>query len=91
MYRYVIEREIPAIGLMSPGELCVATATSNAALAGLAGRVQWEQSFVADERTFCLYLARDDATIREQVSISGSRVRGISRIRTVIDPTTGQL
>lgn len=91
MQRYVIEREIPGIGAMSPAELSVASATSNAALERLKGRVQWEQSYVAGEKTFCIYLSEDAEAIREHAEISGFPANSITPIRTVIDPTTGRV
>ena len=90
MQRYVIEREIPGIGAMSPSELSVASATSNAALEKLKGRVQWEHSYVAGEKTFCVYLSEDEDAIREHASISGFPANAITPITTIIDPTTGR-
>lgn len=90
MQRYVIEREIPGIGAMSPAELSVASATSNDALRSLAGRVQWEHSYVAGGRTFCIYLASDEDAIREHARISGFPADRVLPVITMIDPTTGR-
>ncbi|MBL4749543.1 MAG: DUF4242 domain-containing protein [Amylibacter sp.] len=65
MDRFVIERDIPGIGAMSSDELCGAANTSNMALAQLAPKVQWEHSYVADNKTFCIYLAEDEAAINK--------------------------
>lgn len=87
--RFVIERDLPGIGGSSGDDLAVATATSNAALAQLAPRVQWEHSYVAGDKTFCLYLAEDEEAIREHARISGFPATVITEVKTIIDPTTG--
>ncbi|MGI3185707.1 DUF4242 domain-containing protein [Nioella aestuarii] len=88
MKKYVIEREVPGIGGMSGEELCGAAQTSNAALAKLPGRVQWQHSYVAGDKTFCVYLAEDEAAIREHSELSGFPANSITEIKSVIDPTT---
>lgn len=90
MTRYVIEREIPDIGKSSAQDLSGAAATSNAALAALAPRVQWEHSYVAADKTFCVYLAEDDDAVREHAEISGFPATVISKIAAVLDPTSEQ-
>lgn len=86
--RYVIEREIPSIGSSSPDDLSGAAGTSNAALAKLAPRVQWEHSYVTADKTFCIYLAEDEEAIREHASISGFPATVITPVTGMIDPTT---
>lgn len=86
--RYVIEREIPDIGAASEADLSGAATTSNSALAKLAPRVQWEHSYVAANKTFCVYLAEDEEAIREHAKISGFPASTITEVKTVIDPTT---
>ena len=86
--RYVIERDIPNIGASSQEDLSGATATSNSALSQLAPRVQWEHSYVADNKTFCIYLAEDEAAIREHAKISGFPAHVITEVKAMIDPTT---
>jgi hypothetical protein len=88
MKKYLIEREIPGVGQMSGDELKGAAATSNAALAQLATRVQWQQSYVTGDKTFCVYLAEDEAAIREHSRLSGFPANKITEISGVIDPTT---
>jgi hypothetical protein len=68
--RYVIERDIPNIGAASEQDLSGAAATSNSALAKLAPRVQWEHSYVANDKTFCVYLAEDEDAIREHAKLT---------------------
>lgn len=88
MKRYVIERNIPGVGGLNRGELKNAAATSNGALEKLAGKVQWVQSFVADDKTFCVYLADDESTVQEHARLSGFPASKVSEVRGVIDPMT---
>ncbi len=86
--KYIIEREIPAVGSLEREQLKGAAAKSNAALSQLAPDVQWVESFVAADKTFCVYLAKDEATIRKHAEISGFPANKITEIRRMIDPTT---
>jgi hypothetical protein len=88
MKRYVIERDLPGIGRMNRAQLKDATATSNGALAKLAGKAQWEHSYVVDDKTFCIYLAEDEAAVREHAKLSGFPATKITEVRTIIDPMT---
>lgn len=88
MRRYVIEREIPDVGSLGPEQLCAASAKSNEALAALAPDIQWVESFVAADRTFCVYLAKDEEVIRKHAEISGFPANRIVEISKKIDPTT---
>ena len=71
MDRFVIERDIPGIGKMTAEELCGAANASSDALAKLAPKVQWEHSYVADNKTFCIYLAEDETAINKHAELSG--------------------
>lgn len=88
--RYVIERDIPAVGAMTPSQLCGAAQTSNAALAELSPRVQWQHSYVTKDKTFCIYLAENEDAIREHARLSGFPASKITEAPTVIDPTTAR-
>jgi hypothetical protein len=88
MKRYVIERNIPGIGGMNRSQLRDAAATSNTALAKLAGKAQWEQSYVVDDKTFCIYLADSEASVREHAQLSGFPANKITEVHNVIDPMT---
>ena len=88
MKRYVIERNIPGVGHLTPAQLKDASATSNTALAQLAGKVQWEHSYVVDDKTFCIYRAEDEAAVKEHARLSGFPATKITEVRTVIDPMT---
>ena len=88
MKRYVIERDLPKVGSLERDELKQASAKSNAALAELAPKIQWEHSYVAGDKTFCVYLAEDEAVIRRHAEISGFPATKITEVRRIIDPTT---
>jgi hypothetical protein len=88
MKRYVIERELPGVGAMNGQQLKGAAATSNQALADLAGRAQWVQSFVADDKTFCIYLADSEEAVQEHARISGFPANKVTEVRNMIDPLT---
>lgn len=88
MKKYLIEREIPGVHQLDAGQLKGAAATSNAALAQLGPRVQWVQSFVTKDKTFCLYLAEDEDVVREHARLSGFPANRITEVAGIIDPTT---
>ncbi len=88
MKRYVIERDLPGVGGLDRTQLGDAAATSNAALGQLSGKVQWVQSFVADDKTFCIYLAENEAAVHEHAGLSGFPASKITEVRTIIDPMT---
>ena len=88
MKQYVIERDLPGVGNLTGQQLKEAAAKSNDALAQLAGKAQWIQSFVADNKTFCIYLAETEADVREHARISGFPATKITAIAGVIDPMT---
>ena len=88
MKRYIIEREIPGIHRLGAEPLSTAAKVSNAALAQLAPRVQWVHSYIAENQTFCLYLAESEDAVREHASISGFPATRITEISGMIDPTT---
>ncbi len=88
MKRFIIEREIPDIGAFKPDQLQGAAAKSNEALAQLAPKVQWIESYVAANQTFCVYLADSEADIQRHAEISGFPANRITEISKMIDPTT---
>lgn len=88
MHRFVIEREIPSVGSFDRDQLRDASQTSNDALAKLSPKVQWEHSYVAANKTFCVYLADDEAAIHEHAELSGFPANRITPISSIIDPTT---
>ena len=90
MKKYIIEREIPGVDRMGENDLSGAAKTSNAALAQLAPKVQWVQSYVAKDKTFCVYLADNEDSVREHARISGFPANKITEVTGMIDPTTAR-
>ena len=88
MKRFMIERDIPQVGSLEREQLREAAKTSNGALKQLGTDIQWIESFVAADKTFCVYLARDEEIIRRHAEISGFPATKITEIRKTIDPTT---
>ncbi len=86
--KFIIEREIPKVGTLQREQLRGAAAKSNAALRELAPDIQWQESYVADNKTFCVYLATDEGVIRKHAEISGFPASKITEVRKMIDPTT---
>jgi hypothetical protein len=88
MKKYIIEREIPGVGLMKAGDYAGVARRSNQALSQLAPKAQWQHSYVAKDKTFCVYLAESEDDIREHARLSGFPADKITEIFAVIDPTT---
>jgi Nickel responsive protein SCO4226-like len=89
MKKYLIEREIPKVGDLQGEPLRQAAVTSNKALAEIgAHEIQWVESYVADNKTFCVYLAKDEAVIQKHAKLSGFPANRITEIGKVISPKT---
>ncbi len=88
MRKFIIERELPAIGSAERQALREAAQKSNATLKELGPDIQWVESYVANDKTFCVYLARDEAIIQEHAKRSGFPANKITEVRRMIDPTT---
>jgi hypothetical protein len=88
MKRYVIERDLPGIGSMTGQQLQGAAVKSNEALARLGGKAQWIHSYVADNKTFCVYLAENEAAVQEHARLSGFPATKVTQISGIIDPST---
>jgi hypothetical protein len=88
MKRYVIEREVPGVGKLDRQQLKEAAATSNAALEKLAGKVQWVQSYLVDDKTFCIYIAENEDAVREHAKLSGFPANKITEVRGILEPMT---
>ncbi len=88
MKRYLIERDIPNVGGLNRAQLKELAATSNTALSKLTGKGQWMHSYIAADKTFCIYLAENEASVREHSRLAGFPVTKITEILTVIDPMT---
>lgn len=90
MQRYVIERDIPGAGGMTPAQLRDAAAKSNGVLRNLGPDIQWVQSYVAGDKIYCVYNAPSEALIREHAARSGFPANRITPVSAVIDPTTAR-
>ncbi len=88
MKRYVIERDLPGVGSMNAGQLKEAATVSNGALEKLSGKVQWQHSYVVDDKTFCIYLADNAESVQEHARLSGFPANKVTEVRTIIDPMT---
>jgi hypothetical protein len=88
LQRFIIERNIPQVGSLDSQQLKDAAAKSNTVLRQLGPDIQWVQSYVADDKLFCVYLATGEDIIRQHAQLSGFPATKITAIRRVIDPTT---
>jgi hypothetical protein len=90
MPKFVIEREIPGAGNMSPQELQAVSQTSCGVLQQMGPRIQWLHSYVTGDKIYCVYIARNEEMIREHALQGGFPANRISEIKSVIDPTTAE-
>ena len=90
MPRYVIEREIPGAGNLSMDELHAISQKSCSVLQEMGPQVQWVQSYVTDSKIYCVYIAPDEASVREHAERGGFPANTIAEVRNVIDPTTAE-
>lgn len=90
MPKFVIEREVPGAGSLSGAELRAMSQTSVETLDGMAGRAQWIQSYVTDDKIFCVYIADDVEAVREHATTAGFPCNAVSAVRTMIDATTAE-
>jgi len=86
--KFMIERDIPAVGSLDRDQLRGAAAKSNDTLRQLGPDIQWVESYVAGDKTFCVYLAKDEAIIHKHAEISGFPATKVTEVRKMIDPTT---
>jgi len=90
MPKYLIEREIPAASKLSPEELRDISRRSCDVLHDMGAQVQWVHSYVTDDKIYCVYVAPDERAVREHASKGGFPANRISRISSIIDPTTAE-
>ena len=90
MPKYVIEREIPGAGNLTAEELKGISQTSCGVLREMGSEIQWVESFVTEDKIYCVYVAPNEATIREHAEKGGFPANRVSRVATVIDPTTSE-
>ena len=89
MPKFVIERELPGAGKLSPAELRGVSQKSCSVLRAMGPQIQWLQSYVTDDKLYRVYIAPDEASIRRHAEEGGFPANRIERVRSVIDPTTG--
>lgn len=89
MPKYVIERELPGAGQLSADELHAIAVRSNQVLADMAPRVSWQQSYVTDDKIYCVYVAENADAVREHAQAGGFPADVVTPVATVIDPSTG--
>jgi hypothetical protein len=90
MPKFVIERDIPDAGKLSPLQLQAISQKSCGVLQEMGPRIQWVQSYVTDDKIYCVYIAPDEETVRQHAQQGGFPANRISQIRSVIDPTTSE-
>jgi len=88
MKRFLIERHIPGVGSLSRAQFKELAATSNAAVAKLSGKVQWIQSHITADNTFCIYIAESEERVREHSRLAGFPISRVNEVATTIDPMT---
>ncbi|MGH8737602.1 MAG: DUF4242 domain-containing protein [Burkholderiales bacterium] len=88
MPKFVIERDIAGAGKLPPQELKAISQKSCGVLESMGPKIQWVQSFVTDDKIYCLYIAPDAETVRQHARQGGFPANSVARVRTVIDPTT---
>ncbi len=90
MPKYVIEREIPGAGRLSPQELQAISQKSCGVLNQMGPQIQWVQSYVTDDKLYCVYIAPNEEMVREHARKGGFPANRVSAIKEVIDPTTAE-
>ena len=91
MPKFVIERELPGAGELTPAQLHAVSEKSCSVLEDLGPTIQWVQSYVATDRLYCIYIAPNEELVREHAARGGFPVNRIAKVRTVIDPTTAEI
>jgi hypothetical protein len=90
MPKFVIEREIPGAGKLTADQLHAISQKSCSVIEAIGPRIQWLQSYVTDNKIYCIYIAPDEATVREHARQGGFPANSVAQVRSVIDPTTSE-
>ena len=90
MPKYIIEREIPGAGSLTAQDLQSISQKSCGVLNEMGPKIQWVESYVTDDKVYCVYIAPDEATVRAHAEQGGFPANRISQIKTMIDPTTAE-
>ena len=88
MKRFVIERNMPGVGTLEREQMRAAAEKSNKVLRDLGADIQWDHSYVTQDKIYCVYLAKDAAIIRKHAELAGFPANSVSEVKRVIDPTT---
>jgi len=88
--KFVIEREIPGVDKLSSEQLQAVSQKSCSVLSELGPQIQWLHSYVAEDKIYCVYIAPDEDTIRKHAQQGGFPANRVSRIQSIIDPTTSE-
>jgi hypothetical protein len=91
MPKYVIEREIPGVGASTSDALKAVSQTSCNVLQELGPQIQWVESYVTDDKIYCVYISPDEAMIRQHAERGGFPANSVSEVKTIIDPTTAEV
>jgi hypothetical protein len=91
MPKYVIEREVPGAGKLSPAELQGISQTSCGVLRKLGPEIQWVHSYVTGDKIYCIYNAPNEEIIREHAKQGGFPANSVAKVTTIIDPTTSEV
>ena len=90
MPKYIIEREIPGAGSLTTQDLQGISQKSCGVLNDMGPKIQWVESYVTDDKVYCVYIAPDEATVKAHAEQGGFPANRISQIKTIIDPTTAE-
>ena len=90
MPKFIIERDIPGAGQLSPQDLQAISQKSCGVLREMGPQVQWQQSYVTADKVYCVYLAPDEESVREHARRGGFPANAVNRVNTIIDPTTAE-
>lgn len=90
MPKFIIERDIPGAGSLSPSDLKAISQKSCGILSKMGPQIQWLESFVTDDKVYCVYIAPHEAAVREHAEAGGFPANKITTVRTVIGPTTAE-
>ena len=90
MPKFVIEREIPGAGKLPASDLQAISQKSCGVLEGMGPSIQWVQSYVTDNKIYCVYVAPNEEAVRRHAQLGGFPANSISQVRTMIDPTTAE-
>lgn len=89
MPMYVVERDMPGAGKLGPEEVQALTRRACEVIRNMGPQIQWLQSFVTNDKVYCIYMSPDEETIREHAELGGFPANSIQEVKTIIDPTAG--